>query len=165
MACLRRKQSWRSQWKVDVCTMLCVSYPSACMEHDSMLATLSLCNLIMSHLYDIKLLNSSLVEWSFLVLSFSCCMSLCVLCRVLQMWWIARWSAESRSEGQAFLIHLWGRQHKSQRSILMTYDSTQRIIWHTHAYAWTARVTQSSHVTQNTTILTENRKTHHDLKW
>ena len=45
---------------------------------------------------------------------------------------VIRYKTESsHSEGRAFLIHLWGRQHKSQPSILMTYDSTERIIWHT----------------------------------
>lgn len=46
---------------------------------------------------------------------------------------------ESHGEGQAFLIHFWGRQHKSQPSILMIYDSTQRIIWHTQTHTYTEK--------------------------
>lgn len=68
---------------------------------------------------------------------FDCC-GVCAFvcaCPCVMSRHVIRYKTESsHSEGRAFLIHLWGRQHKSQPSILMTYDSTERIIWHTHTH-------------------------------
>ncbi len=109
------------------------------------------CNLIVSLVYFQLFWQLSLARlnggwWSFLslyVFSLCVCMfvAVCVWCRVC-VWQresvyvmschVMHYKMESsHSEGQVFLIHLWGRQHKSQPSILMTYDSSQRIMWHT----------------------------------
>lgn len=87
------------------------------------------------------------------------CVRMCVSCRAIQ-------DGEQHSEGQAFLIHLWGRQHKSQPSILMTYDSTQNNLTHMHRHRAESHQVHMSHKQCYMEHgRAHNRKQHNDLMW